>query len=175
MMKKCKVCQEEFSPFNTLQAACGVKCAIELTASKKKKKYKDTTRRMRREFRAKDRGFQTKLAQDACNAYVRERDIWENCISCGSYNGKMNAGHYLSAGAHPELRFEEDNIHKQCERCNSSLSGNIVRYRPALIEKIGTERVKWLEGPHEMVKRSIEDLVEIQKHYKAKLKELREL
>lgn len=130
---------------------------------------------MKRERNLKDRGYQTKRVVEACNAYIRERDAGQPCISCGKNSGaKMNAGHYLTAGGHPELRFEEDNIHLQCEWCNSYLSGNIARYRINLIKKIGLERVEWLEGPHEPANRTIDDLIETRDRFKLKLKSLQQ-
>jgi len=66
------------------------------------------------------------------------------------------------------------NIHKQCNKnCNLSLSGNIPRYRPNLIKKIGLQNVEWLEGPHEIQKLTISDAKEIKAYYKEQLKILK--
>ncbi|MDG6786005.1 recombination protein NinG, partial [Glaesserella parasuis] len=73
----------------------------------------------------------------------------------------------------PELRFNEDNVHKQCSACNNHLSGNITEYRINLVRKIGVERVEALESYHPPVKWSIEDCKEIIKTYRAKIKELK--
>jgi len=114
-----------------------------------------------------------KEAQPEFNKYIRLRDKGKPCISCQKNSGaKMNAGHYLSVGAHPELRFETLNCWLQCEKCNSFLSGNIARYRINLIELIGIDKVEWLEGPHEPKKYSIEEIIEIKDLYRAKLKAL---
>ena len=71
----------------------------------------------------------------------------------------------MSTGARPELRFEPLNVNKQCSACNNHLSGNIVEYRKALINKIGLEHLEWLEGPHEPKKYTVDDLREIKQHY----------
>jgi hypothetical protein len=72
-------------------------------------------------------------AQKEFNAYIREVDKNEPCISCQRFHdGQYHAGHYLSVGAHPELRFNEDNCHKQCSVCNNHLSGNQLNYRKEL-------------------------------------------
>jgi len=42
-----------------------------------------------------------------------------------------------------------------------------------LIEKIGLERVEWLEGPHEPKKYTIDELKGIRDLYRRKLKELK--
>ncbi|STS93497.1 protein NinG [Klebsiella grimontii] len=56
------------------------------------------------------------------------------------------AGHYRSRGKASHLRYNEDNIHKQCHHCNVQLSGNQQQYRISLVEKIGAERVEALEN-----------------------------
>ncbi len=159
--KECAVCGNEFIPFKSTEKVCSVDCAIEWAKSREKKRYKAKTREMRREYKLKDRGYQTKLAQHAFNKYIRVRDAGKPCISCGRNTGaKMNAGHYLTVGGHPELRFEPVNCHLQCEHCNSFLSGNIARYRINLIAKIGINKLRWLEGPHNIPKKSIDELIE---------------
>ncbi len=70
------------------------------------------------------------------------------------------------------MRFHQLNNHAQCVHCNQHLSGNLVDYRINLINKIGLENVRWLEGPHEAKKYTIEDLKELQQFYKLKIKEI---
>ncbi|WP_258530002.1 recombination protein NinG [Pseudomonas aeruginosa] len=65
------------------------------------------------------------------------------------HDGQYHAGHYRSVGSHPELRFDEDNVHKQCAPCNNHKSGDVVNYRINLVAKIGAAAVARLEGPHE--------------------------
>lgn len=126
-----------------------------------------------RRMEVKPLSYWMKRAQAAFNAWVRARDAGKPCISCGKYHqGQNHAGHYRPAGSNPELRFEPDNCHLQCSPCNSHLSGNLTAYRPALIAKIGLERVEWLEGPHEPKRYRKEDYQAIEAEYKAKLKEL---
>lgn len=113
----------------------------------------------------------TQKAQQAFNQYIRTRDADSPCISCGRHHtGQYHAGHYLTTGAHPELRFDEDNCHKQCSVCNNHLSGNIENYTPKLIEKIGIERFERLMGVHALKKRTRDELEAIAKHYRDKTK-----
>jgi len=84
----------------------------------------------------------------------------------------MNAGHYLSVGAHPELRFDEANCHIQCEHCNSYKSGNQAQYRPRLIAKVGQLEVDRLEGPQQPLKLTIAEIQALIAEYKAKVKAL---
>ncbi len=112
-------------------------------------------------------------AQAAFNAFIRARDAAEPCISCGRFHtGSYDAGHYRSVGAQPALRFDENNVHKQCVPCNQHKGGNIVEYRIRLIQKIGAEAVALLEIEHEPARYSIEDAQRIKAVYKAKLKAL---
>jgi len=57
------------------------------------------------------------------------------------------------------------------------MSGNIVEYRINLKEKIGAEKLAWLEGPHEPKKYTIEQIIEIKRLYREltrKIKKQRE-
>ncbi|MGL5293288.1 MAG: recombination protein NinG [Aeromonas sp.] len=120
-------------------------------------------------------GYWMKRAQVAFNAWIRARDEGQPCISCGRFHaGQNHAGHYRPAGSNPELRFDPENCHLQCQPCNSHLSGNLTNYRPALIAKIGVERVEWLEGHHEPKRYRREDYQAIEAEYKSKLKKLLE-
>lgn len=126
-----------------------------------------------RKIAVKPLSYWMKRAQAAFNAWVRARDAGQPCISCGRFHqGQNHAGHYRPAGSNPELRFEPDNCHLQCAPCNSHLSGNLGKYRPALIAKIGLERVEWLEGLHEPKRYRADDYKDIERIYKSKLKEL---
>lgn len=166
----CEVCKAK-PTFNSMASVCGQRCAIKKGKLDKAAAKKDLARRKEA---LKSRSEWLADTQREFNAYVRKRDEQDPCISCGNTRekSKYNAGHYLSVGAHPELRFHEDNCHKQCEYCNTYLSGNIAAYRPQLIAKIGIERVEWLEGPHEAAKYTIDDAKAIRATYKQKLKDL---
>lgn len=85
-----------------------------------------------------------KMATKHFNAYIRKRDENQPCISCGRYT-TLQAGHYLSAGKHPRVRFNEKNVHGQCLPCNYYNSGAPLQYRANLIRKIGEEAVLALE------------------------------
>lgn len=178
--RKCKHCQE-YKP-----AADGIKtpagwfcchsCAIDFAREKSRKleARKAAAQHRERKMEVKPLSYWMKRAQTAFNAWVRERDAGQPCISCGRHHqGQYHAGHYRPAGSNPELRFEPDNCHLQCAPCNSHLSGNLTAYRPALIAKIGLARVEWLEGQHEPKRYRKDDYQAIESEYKEKLKALR--
>lgn len=82
----------------------------------------------------------------------------------------MNAGHYKSAGHNGSIRFNEDNVHGQCVRCNLHLHGNEVNYREGLINKIGIDKVELLESfARQMHKWDRFGLIYVIETYKAKL------
>lgn len=190
-MRRCKnKCGIELPPaakcddFIQKKGYCSASCAIE---DGKKKKAKADEKRKAKEFkemkeRVESQGAKSKLmqrAQAAFNAFIRERDKSEGCISCGTMKARRHltgsswdAGHYRSRGACPELRFEEDNCFKQCVHCNRDLSGNVANMRIGILKRIGQERLDWIEGPHEPKQYTADELREITKLYKQKLKEL---
>ena len=181
---KCKECGEYYTKFRSTQQVCSVKCAMAMgkrKAEEKRKKLEkadrlEASRRMReRKEKLKSRPDWLKDLQRVFNEFIRLRDADLPCISCGRYHqGQWHAGHYRSVGACPELRFNEDNTHKQCSACNNHLSGNILEYRLGLIEKIGLEQVEFLERQdHPPLKLSVEEIKDLIKAYKAKVKELK--
>ncbi len=171
-LKSCKVCKCRFEPFLTTQATCGAVCA--LTDARRKALHDSKVRLKSRREALKSLGDHHRETQSVFNAFIRLRDKNEPCISCQRSTGaKRNAGHYLAVGSYPELRYNEDNVHSQCEHCNSYLSGNQQQYRIWLLKRIGLERLAILEGPHEAKRYRIEDLKELQRVYKAKIRQLK--
>ena len=185
--KKCAVrtCRAPFVPARPFQTWCSTDCALVIARDKQEKERKAIEQRDRRELKErreklKSRTDHLREAQAAFNAWVRERDRLQPCISCDSTTtdaglmtgSRWDAGHYRSTGACPELRFEPLNVHRQCVRCNRDLSGNAVEYRIRLVRRIGFEAVQWLEGPHEPRKYSVEELKAIKTEYRARTRKL---
>ena len=177
---KCKFCGEYFPAETVIKLPAGRFCTYQhasefgrqevekkkAKAAAKAKKIERANTRAQKE-KLKTRSDWMKEAQREFNRYIRLRDHGQPCISCGLNTGaKMNAGHYRSVGACPELRFNELNCHIQCEKCNSWLSGNIIEYRKNLLIKIGDKAVEWLEGKHEPLKLTIDDIKELKNKYR---------
>lgn len=177
--KTCKACRARFTPSKKLQAVCDHRCAELLVEQRRQKEVDRRMREDRVSTRAaldaiKPRSHWLKQAQAAVNAYVRARDAGRPCISCGKPDiGSRDAGHFFTVGARPELRFDLDNIHAQCVRCNQHQHGNVAFYRIGLTAKIGEARVARLEGPHAPLKLTIPDLQALRDHYRAELRELK--
>lgn len=179
--KTCKACGGKFRPsFNSTQVVCSPKCALAHAPANQQKARKAIDQRERREIQVrkeklKSRADHLKEAQVVVNQYIRLRDADLPCVSCGRFHdGQWHAGHFRSAGGHPELRFEPLNIWRQCAPCNTHKSGDLVNYRAELVRRIGAEKVEWLEGPHEAKRYTIDDLKAIKAEYRAKIKQLKE-
>ena len=183
MAAKCKVCgakrsQAQVDRMNPCCESidCQVTYSMQSKQQAKGKKLADKAWRAEtaaRKRAAKSKGDWAKEAQREFNRFIRLRDDALPCISCGRHHkGQYHAGHYKTIGANPELRFHEQNCHKQCAPCNNHLSGNIGKYRPALMLKIGEEELLHLEGPHHPKKYNIKDLERIKLKYKVKADEL---
>lgn len=189
--KKCQnaECRAEFVPQRMGQKACSPACAqamVQTSRAKAERRAQRADTKARKE-KIKPRSQWMKEAQAAFNSFIRKRDEHLPCICCGKWGadegwkpgGSWDAGHFLGVGAYPELRFIEDNCHKQLKSCNAGSAkyarkGRTVaqEYRERLIQKIGIERVEFLEGPHEPKHYSIEDLKQIKATYTAKRKEI---
>lgn len=173
-LRKCaiKTCRQPFQPRSMTHKCCSPDCAAEHVKLEREKK--DRQERQKGLQALKSRKDWEREAQQAINAYVKWRDRELNCISCGQwFDGNYHAGHYLSRGARPNLALVENNIHKQCIKCNMHLSGNQAAMRIGLVAKIGVEAVEALESDHTPRKYTIEELKALRDHYRAKLKELK--
>lgn len=141
-----------------------------------KKKKKDWNKE-KTQIKEKLKSVQTLVleTQKVFNLFIRERDKGLPCISCGNPNmKKINASHYYNANNHWNVRFDEDNVHSACEYCNTHLSGNLIPYRKALIEKIGMKRFERLESiANDTVHFTKDELNHLKTEYQYKIKQLK--
>lgn len=178
-MKKCRICKTKFEPrFSSLQVVCEEpKCMIEYARLQHAKAWVKEKKAIKEKHMTFSNWLQ--LLQQTFNAYIRERDARNNygCISCGNLAKyiQYQAGHYMGVQAFPNLRFDEENVHRQCVHCNKELYGNIHYYRIGLIERIGQERFDALEGrKNTELKISIPEIKEKIAYYKAEIKKLKQ-
>ena len=161
--KVCKVCGKEFLPYTTTQPVCQISCLMEYNSEKEVKKR---VKQMKKDLLThKD---YLNILQVVFNKYIRIRDKDKGCITCGkSFRDKFDAGHFLSVGAYPNLRFNEDNVHGQCVHCNQHLHSNNAEYFVRLPERIGLERFnKLLEQRKEPLKLTIPEIKILIEKYK---------
>uniref|UniRef100_A0A6M3K491 Putative lambda recombination protein n=1 Tax=viral metagenome TaxID=1070528 RepID=A0A6M3K491_9ZZZZ len=115
-------------------------------------------------------------AWDAFSKFIRTRDCikttgcpdWGLCITCSRrYHIKLlQAGHFIP-GRHNANLFSEKGTHAQCYNCNINLRGATLEYRRKIIEMYGDGYDEVLEQEaREIKKYSVEDLTNIEKHYK---------
>ena len=173
---KCKSCGGPYIKFNADHRACSLPCAIKLATQDREKKAAKVARQAK--VKARTRREWLALAQQAFNAYIRKRDEGQPCICCGqpltlgAVGGGYDCGHYRSVGSAPHLRFNENNAHAQSKQHNRWGSGRAVDYRIGLIKRIGLAAVEELEADNTVPKWTIEQLIEIRDHYRAKAKQL---
>lgn len=177
--KKCKHCKKWFAPEREMQSTCGYECAI--AYGKKDEVKQKAIAKRKREWKQSDKSKLKEDAQYWFNKFIRLRDKDLPCISCdydwvaSPTQRQAHASHYMSVSKSSKLRFNEYNVHKSCQICNTHLSGNLAEYRIRLIEKIGIEKVEELElvaNESEPCKYSIEDLKKIIVIYKEKCKNM---
>ena len=156
--KICNQCGEEYQPRKPLQSVCDLKCALDQSREKQKAAAEKAARKKYKldKDRIKTKADWAKEAQQAFNTWIRERDYRECCISCGRiHQGQYHAGHFRTTKAASQLRFNPYNCHKQCQPCNTHLSGNVTEYRISLIKRIGLDRVEALENNNDLAQHDI--------------------
>jgi len=188
---KCVGCKDRFPKESMIRLPIGnvhsIACATKYAQEKQGKQRERQLAKAKREqqvvekaVRAKHRAEKEAIkpisklksdAQAAFNKYIRLRDYWEPCISCGESKevieleqgwktgGCWDAGHFKSRGAKKQLRFILFNVHKQCKTCNggggrfSAKAATVdAGYESNLIKKIGAEKVEWLKNNNDVVR-----------------------
>lgn len=181
--KKCKVCEQEFIPRNSLQKCCSIDCALKYAtqdiSKKEQKKQKEIERIEKASIRYRKEKLKTKNdlireAQEAVNRYIRLRDENKNCISCGCplvrerVGGGFDAGHFRSRGSAPHLRFYTLNIAGQCKKCNRYGGGERDLFKVGLINWLGADKVEQIECDHRPRHYTEDDLRRIKKIFNKK-------
>jgi hypothetical protein len=169
---RCKNCREKFEPIRFNHKFClKDECIKAFVEEVKTNQWKTTKKRMKEDLKTLQDWL--KEAQTIFNKYIRLRDMGLVCISCQQPPKKRNCGHYFSSGGHSNVRFDEDNCHLQCEHCNTYLSGNLLNYQIGIQKKIGAQKLLELqERAHLTKKWTIDELKEIIKTYKTKVRSL---
>ena len=151
--RRCLQCREYKEADNGIIKPVGFFCCldhmIQYAASKGKANHAKKERKATKDAKEglKGRSDYLREAQTAVNSYIRARDKWKACISCGVYEndtkrgGSVDAGHWRSVGSAPHMRFNTLNISGQCKRCNR-YTFDSEAYRAELIKRIGLELVE---------------------------------
>lgn len=181
---RAKGCMHRMLP-NPKAPWCSEDCSVTVALAAGAERRLKLARADRAATKARKKALMTRAehlaeAQTAFNAWVRARDAALPCICCGKCEvsntgagGGWDAGHYLSRGSHPHLRFDERNVFRQRKGCNRPGGTSAAAFRLGVIKRIGLAAVEALECDQTPGKWTIEELQEIASIYKAKLKALK--
>lgn len=153
-----------------------IKKAMEKVKASKGKKSRHETKVLREKLKTLS-DYEAE-AKKSFQHYIRLRDKYLPCISCGNTNPTDWCGsHYFSAGMYSGLMFDERNCHGACNTyCNKYLSGNLIEYRKGLIVRYGALFVEKLESEADgkrNKKYTKEELIAKKLQYDIKIKELK--
>ena len=170
ILKTCKEpgCNKEVTNFpnSTIKRKYCLDHAIKASLSIAKKQVKKESKE-----KLKSRTDHLNELQVIFNKYIRLRDKDKPCISCDRpLIGKYDAGHFMSCGSHPNLRFMETNVHGQCVHCNQHKHGNIFEYSLRLPKRIGEYEYNGLLAEKDKpLKLTLPEIIELKNYYKAKI------
>jgi 5-methylcytosine-specific restriction endonuclease McrA len=115
------------------------------------------------------------------STYIRMRDTktkgdvrWGKCCTCGGikHYADLDAGHYCDR-SNKCTRWDEQNVHAQCQSCNRFAGGRQDDYAIFLMEKYGKEILEELHRRKWQVCKFSDLLIEeMIKDYKARIKTL---
>lgn len=174
--RECAQCKSWFNPQRMGAKVCSPLCAARFVRAQhdaEKAEFK------KRKEAAKPRGKLIAEAQTAFNLFIRTRDAGLPCICCGQPfepekpGGSADAGHYLSRGSAPHLRFDENNCFAQRKNCNRPGGTTRQAFRAGVVARIGLEAVEALEADTTVRKWTADDLRAIKATYAAKTRELK--
>lgn len=176
-MKRCKNCKETFDAIHFNQKFClkneCVDAWIKFNKDENQKRIKKRHQKIKNDLRPLS--YWIKKTQKTFNEFIRLRDFGKNCITCETkLTGKFDAGHYYPS-THKNTTFSELNVWGQCVGCNQHKSGNLIQYQINLNKIIGGEEMFKLHADAHVVKKWTRDeLQEIEKLYKEKIKQLKD-
>lgn len=179
-MRKCgnKACRKPYHSFQSMVCWCSPECGSVIALERVAKQKAKAARAERAETKAKLMPYKKLsyfhgITKRHCHEIVRLRDP-DECISCGVRScSAWQAGHFISVGANSTLRYNLDNINKQCIQCNMELGGNPIPYEAALRLKIGDARVDALKGWHPPINWTREYLQELAIKFRAEVAQLK--
>jgi hypothetical protein len=132
-------------------------------------------RKQKRALKADSLGHQKELTQQAFNRFIRALDKGKPCHSCGqdTCGYRMEAGHVLSVGACPSLRYDPRNCFSQGSACNGGQKPKrgkntetvTQEYKRRLALVLGQEWLDWLESYHPPKHYTREELKAMRKEF----------
>lgn len=119
--------------------------------------------------KSKNKAKSKEKADKYFSLFIRERDKDKPCVTCGVYTDSKDCGHFISR-RFESTRYDEQNSHGQCQKCNRFEYGNQFEHGLKIDEIYGKGTAEKLHMKSKMLcKRSQNDYEEIAKYYKNKL------
>lgn len=185
---KCKWCENRIETEEGIKTPVGFFCDVEhafkfgsankdkgrkkliakRNSDKKQKEKKEVARTRHRKKELMTRTEWYSKLQKLVNQYITKvRDANEKCCTCckATLTSAFDAGHFLTRGARPDIRFELTNIHKQCVSCNQYNCGRPKEYAEFIVKKYGRKHLEWLEceANHKSLKEQYPHWTDIEK------------
>ena len=117
-------------------------------------------------------------ADTAMSRYIRTKyasNGMVRCITCGVIKPitEMHCAHFISR-KHEATRFLEENCHPACPSCNTfHQEEHMRRYTLFMLDTYGRDFIDQLDTKSkEIIRRRVEDYLEIEAYYKERLNEL---
>jgi hypothetical protein len=173
---RCKWCKKKDDSVIPFRPFCSDKCLESFAKDYSQKaceRKKRNLAKAEKEQRKKDKETREKLKtlsewkhdlEVEINTIVRLIDKGHECISKGIPKYVVNAGHYMSVGSFPALRYNLLNIYAQSVHDNKERGGNNLAYRIRLGEVFGEdilEEIESLRGKYPILDISIPEIKEV--------------
>lgn len=109
---------------------------------------------------------------DIYSLYIRQKYAdwagYVSCVTCGKtahYKDGMQNGHYEKR-SHNNTRFDDQNCHVQCKKCNMFMGGNYTSYALFMHKTYGQKAVEELHKRAQVSKRfTINEIKELISYY----------
>lgn len=161
------------------QKVCGLPCAVQFAEKSRREQARKAQKKRDKERLESLKSLTDHKAdtQRLFNQYIRLRDAYKPCVSCGqsAFRGQRHASHYRTRAAAPQLSLNFLAVHSSCAQCNSMKSGNVLEYRIELVRRIGEARVLALEHNNEPANFTVEYLKRFQKILRRRIKHYKKL
>lgn len=147
-VKTCRSCRKKFKPYRSTQTVCSWECALKDVEKKnaKAEQMKEQLEERRKSLKlGRSIRWSIEATVQVVHTFVKLRDRNRACISCSRlWDETFQAGHYYKAELYSSLKFNLDNIHGQCPKCNGYKEGNLNDYALNLPRRIGKQEFKEL-------------------------------
>ena len=159
-------CKAKFTPNFPNEIVCSGNCKIKYAIQQgrkkleaKKKEEQKAFKEKKEAFRAQDPKWVKPKLQTELQAIARTIDQGLPCLATGRAGGQMHGGHVFSKGAHPQMRYNLHNIHRQSAQSNHSHNDDGL-LREKLEQEYGTKYLHYLRSlrKEEPVKLSAQEL-----------------